>query len=157
MANLALTVLSMTIGFFFLIVGIIKLSPILNDDIYKDQRKAFIKFVKVFPFYRQTGWKPDPHVYRRVIGILEVICGLILAVIPGTLKQVANAILLIIMIGALYTSWALKFSLDKMTPTLIFGLLLLCRLIVFAQVRAREKRLQVEAEKQKEAWEKKTD
>lgn len=61
------------------------------------------------------------------------------------------------MVGALYTSWALKFALDKMTPTLIFGLLLLCRLIVFAQVRARERRIQQEAEKQKEAWEKKID
>ena len=47
------------------------------------QRKVFIKSAKVFPFVAQTGWKPNPNMYRKIVGSLEVVCGLLLAVVPG--------------------------------------------------------------------------
>ena len=50
-------------------------------------------------------------------------------------------ILFITMLGAVYTHFALKDGMDKMTPALIFGLLLGCRFIVHLQVRAREAKL----------------
>ena len=56
----------------------------------------------------------------------------------GPLKEVANVILLFSMLGAIYTHWALKDGMDKMTPALIFGLLLACRFIVHLQVKSRE-------------------
>ena len=49
------------------------------------QRKNFIRYTKVFPFVGLTNWKPSPHVLRRVIGVSEVVGGLVLAVVPGEL------------------------------------------------------------------------
>ena len=50
-----------------------------------------------------------------------------------------------IMAGAVYGHYALKEGMDKMTPALVFGLLLACRFIVHLQVKARETRLLKEA------------
>jgi len=47
------------------------------------QRKMFIKFARVFPLFSVTGWKPDAQMYRRIYGTVEVVCGIILALIPG--------------------------------------------------------------------------
>lgn len=44
----------------------------------------FIKFARVFPLISITGWKPDAQIYRRVYGTIEVVCGLVLALIPGS-------------------------------------------------------------------------
>ena len=53
--------------------------------------------------------------------------------------------LLALMGGAIYTHYMLKDGLDKMTPALVFGLLLTCRFITYLQVRAREARQAREA------------
>ena len=47
------------------------------------QRKSFIKTAKVFPLASYFKFKVDPHVYRKVVGCTEILCGLILALIPG--------------------------------------------------------------------------
>lgn len=119
MANIVLTVLSITVGLFFILSGTLKLNPIISDEIYKEmvrnfkklgirliislcsytvvfafapifmfvllQRKIFIRTAKVVPFVKLLGLKLDPHLYRRVIGVTEVVCGLLLAVVPGTI------------------------------------------------------------------------
>jgi len=36
MANVVLTVLSMTIGFFFILVGTLKLTPAVNEEVYRE-------------------------------------------------------------------------------------------------------------------------
>ena len=41
------------------------------------------------------------------------------------------------MIGAVYTHYMLGESMDKITPALVFSLLLCCRLVVYLQVRHR--------------------
>ena len=58
----------------------------------------------------------------------------------GSLKQLANLFLFVIMCGAVYGHYMLKQGMDKMTPALVFGLLLACRFVVHLQVRAREAR-----------------
>jgi len=136
--NIVVVVLSVTIGLFFILVGSLKLSPIFNDDVYKEMRKSFIRFAKVFPFSELTGWKPSAHIYRRVVGVTEIICGLLLTFVPGQLKQIANITLLLLLSGAVYTHYIMGDTLDKMTSALIFSLLLLCRYIVRLQVNARE-------------------
>lgn len=67
----------------------------------------------------------------------------------GPLKQLANAILIVCLLGAIYTHWALKEGIDKMTPAIVFTLLLTCRLVVYYQVRARERRQKLQEEKVK--------
>ena len=58
----------------------------------------------------------------------------------GPLKEIANIILLGIMLGAVYTHVMLNESMDKITPALVFGLLLACRLVVYLQVKNRDQR-----------------
>ncbi|XP_064627744.1 novel acetylcholine receptor chaperone-like [Lineus longissimus] len=128
-----LTILGLTLGFFFIFMGTIKLTPIFNEDIYRQMRKMFIRETKVFPFSGMTGWKPDPHVYRKCVGCLEVVCGVTMAFIPGVVKNIANILLFIEMIGAAYTHWALEEPFDRLTPSLIFGMLLACRFIMNKQ------------------------
>ena len=50
----------------------------------------------------------------------------------------ANVVLLAIMSGALYTLYILKDPFERMVPSLIFGLLLVCRLVILYQVNRRE-------------------
>ena len=58
------------------------------------QRKIFIRSAKVFPFIVQTGWKPNPHMYRKVVGTTEVVCGMLLACVPGNTSSMYQAILI---------------------------------------------------------------
>lgn len=55
---------------------------------------------------------------------------LTIAFSSGRLKTLANLVLLVIMLGAIYTHYALHDQFDRMTPGLIFGLLLFTRLII---------------------------
>lgn len=43
--------------------------------------------------------------------------------------------------GALYTLYILKDPFERMVPSLIFGLLLICRLVILYQVNKREEKL----------------
>ena len=38
---------------------------------------------KVFPLADVLDFKVDPDMYRMVVGVLELVCGIILAMIPG--------------------------------------------------------------------------
>ncbi len=70
----------------------------------------------------------------------------------GPLKQAANILLFVQMCGAVFTHYMLKEGMEKMTPALVFGLLLGCRYVVHLQVRAREEHQVQEADmKEKKA------
>ncbi|KAK3717905.1 hypothetical protein RRG08_053105 [Elysia crispata] len=138
MASVVLKVLGITLGLFFIFVGTIKLTPSVNSDIYKEMRKTYIRNSKVFPLVKQTGWKPNPHTYRKTVGSTEIICGALLAFLPGPLKEVANVCLLTITLNDIYAHWALDEGLDKMSPAIVFSLLLTCRLVIFLQGLAAE-------------------
>ena len=43
----------------------------------------FKKARTVFPFYKQLGWRPKTSEYRRAVGTIELVCGLILMLVPG--------------------------------------------------------------------------
>ena len=59
----------------------------------------------------------------------------------GPLKEIANFLLFFVISLSVYTHWASNNGMDKMTPALVFGLLLACRYIVHLQVRARTEKL----------------
>jgi len=50
-----------------------------------------------------TGWKPNPQIYRRVFGTTEVVCGMLLAFIPGCYVTWPAFVLLTILILFLLT------------------------------------------------------
>jgi len=129
---------------FFIFVGHFKVTPNFFPDIHEDMRREFGRVNKVFPFYEITGWRPFARNYRLAVGITEIVCGLILVLVPGRLKQLANVILLITMLGAVYTHYTLGDKFERMAPGLAFSLLLLTRLIIHRQVTQREKGLSTE-------------
>ncbi len=57
----------------------------------------------------------------------------------GRLKQLANVVLLVLMLGAVYTHYILHDKFERLAPGLVFSLLLLTRLIIHRQVSRREK------------------
>jgi hypothetical protein len=61
--------------------------------------------------------------------------------VVGRLKQLANVVLLFIMLGAVYTHYILHDKFERIAPGLVFSLLLLTRLIIHRQVSQRENRL----------------
>ena len=68
----------------------------------------------------------------------------------GPIKEVANVILFVVMCGGVYTHYALQDGIEKMTPALVFGLLLGCRFIVHLQVKARLARQRAQAASKKQ-------
>ncbi|CAF0787669.1 unnamed protein product [Adineta steineri] len=144
MGSIALTVLTLTLGMFFMFVGQFKVTPKFFPDIHEDMRREFGRLNKVFPLYEQTGWRPFAKNFRLAVGITEFVCGAILVLIPGRLKQLANVILLMIMLGAVYVHYMLHDKFERIAPGLVFSLLLLTRLIIHRQVTQREKRSKTE-------------
>jgi hypothetical protein len=44
------------------------------------------------------------------------------------------------MSGAIYTHYTLNDSFDRIAPSLVFALLIICRLIIFVQAKRREEK-----------------
>lgn len=80
--------------------------------------------------YQVTNWKPLAKNYRFTIGLIEVINGSLMVLIPGRTKNLANIVLLVIMAGALYTHKSLNDPFDRMIPAILTGILLICRLFL---------------------------
>jgi hypothetical protein len=55
------------------------------------------------------------------------------------MKQVANVVLMLVMAVTVYSHYMLGDGLEKTTPSLIFGMLLACRFIVYLQILLRER------------------
>lgn len=47
------------------------------------QRKEYVKYAKVFPIATIFDVKIPSKWYRRIVGVLEVVCGLAMALIPS--------------------------------------------------------------------------
>ncbi|XP_053202124.1 novel acetylcholine receptor chaperone-like [Panonychus citri] len=138
MKSIVLTTLSIFLGLFFLLIGTLKVSPSVNRDMHREIRRNYVRYAKVFPLPNITGFRVSPKYYRLIVGWSEIIAGLTLAIIPGRIKQLANWILLILTILGLYTHVVVKDKFEKTAPSIVFMLMLTCRLIVHVQVRRRE-------------------
>ena len=51
------------------------------------QQKQFVRMAKVFPLADTLDFKVDADVYRMVIGLTELVCGIMLAMIPGNCRD----------------------------------------------------------------------
>lgn len=58
----------------------------------------------------------------------------------GPAKEFATFVLLGLMGGAFYTHYSLGDSFERIAPSLVFGLLLICRMVIYYQVCARERK-----------------
>ena len=48
------------------------------------QRKEYVKYAKVFPLSEALDIKIPPKWYRRIVGSMEIICGLALSLVPSS-------------------------------------------------------------------------
>ena len=77
--------------------------------------------------------------YRRVVGGSEILCGLLLMTVPSRrVKNVANVLLLFVKLLNCYSHWAINDEFERTAPTLVFLLMLGCRMVVDWQVGKRE-------------------
>lgn len=127
--NVTVIILSLTLGFFFMFIGILKLTPALNEDTHEELRKQFVRMAKVFPLANVLEFRVDADVYRVAVGVVELVCGAVLALIPGCMRDVANMVLVVMMAGAAYSHYALNDSFEKMIPAIVCGALLTLRLV----------------------------
>ncbi|PAA53147.1 hypothetical protein BOX15_Mlig008022g3, partial [Macrostomum lignano] len=155
MSNLALNAISITVGLFFLFFGMLKLCPLFSDQLYRDMRKIFIQTAGTFPLHSITGWAPNPHSWRRVYGSAESVAGLLLAVCPGPIRDASNLALLGLLLINLHAVWSLGQGLKEASHGMVFGLLLLCRLVIRVQVWQRERELAAETAELEQTYGKK--
>ncbi|XP_047494913.1 novel acetylcholine receptor chaperone-like [Penaeus chinensis] len=140
MASIVLKSLSVLLGIFFIFVGTTKLTPKISKELHKDLRKEFARYSKVFPLAQTLEFKIPSKWYRRTVGGLEVLCGFCLTFIPSKrIKQMANLILVVMMLFATYNHWMVGDKFERLAPSLVFFFMLTCRMIVEYQIRRKEK------------------
>ncbi|XP_017842491.2 transmembrane protein 35A [Drosophila busckii] len=137
--TIVLKSLSVLLGLFFIFVGTLKLTPHISKDLYKDLRTEYVKYAKVFPLTAVFGVKIPSKWYRRTVGILEIVCGLAMALIPyHKVKNVANVTLLLLMLLGIYQHWMVSDPFERSGPALVFTFMLGGRLVVWYQTSRKE-------------------
>nr|CAG4635189.1 EOG090X0IKQ [Alona affinis] len=117
-----------------------KITPYISKDLHKDLRQEYVKYAKIIPLGRLLNVKIPSKWYRRVVGGLEILCGIALTFIPHKrTKQVANVILLTLMVAAIWLHWMVDDKLERSAPALVFFFMLTCRLVVEWQVQRQVK------------------
>ncbi|XP_061755955.1 novel acetylcholine receptor chaperone [Nerophis ophidion] len=128
--------LSLALGFFFLFMGTIKLTPRLSKDAYSEMKRAYKSYAKALPGLKKMGI--SSVLLRKIMGSLEVGCGVVLTLVPGRPKDVANFLLLLVMLAVLFFHQLVGDPLKRYAHALVFGILLTCRLLIARQSDERE-------------------
>ncbi|XP_067867313.1 transmembrane protein 35B-like isoform X1 [Heterodontus francisci] len=124
------------LGLFFMFTGATKLTDRIFPSLYAEAVNEFVKLAAVFPL-NEWGIKLEPMQCLIVVGWIELIGGLLLAIGPRILQEISNIILAVIMMGAIYSLLMLKKPLYMCMPaTVCLGLLLL---LLYVSQRGREK------------------
>ncbi|XP_008590205.1 PREDICTED: transmembrane protein 35 [Galeopterus variegatus] len=94
---------------------------------------------------------------RKSIGVLEVVCGIVMTLVPGRPKDVANFFLLLLVLAVLFFHQLVGDPLKRYAHALVFGILLTCRLLIARKPEDRsseKKPLPGNAEEQPSLYEK---
>merc|ERR1712141_235261 len=151
MSKIVLKSLSVLLGAFFIFLGVLKISPKISKDLHKDLRTEYAKYAKVFPLAKILDFKVPSKWYRRTVGGLEILSGLIMMILPSrSAKNVANILLLVMKTLNVYSHWAISDEFERTAPTLVFLLMLSCRMVVDWQLARKpanehEKQLEPQA------------
>ena len=150
MSKIVLKSLSILLGAFFVFLGLLKITPKISKDLHKDLRTEYAKYTKSFPFSKTFDFKMPSKWYRRSVGGAEIFCGLILMCIPSRrIKNLANVLLVLVKTLTVYSHWAINDEFERTAPTLVFLLMLGCRLVVDWQVAKRDGEEAAEDEQQR--------
>lgn len=119
-----LLVLRILLGVFFALTGAAKLFQV-SAPVSQQMKALFEQFAEVFPL-KVFGYQPDPISYQTAVGWLELLAGLLLVVGPPVLQEISNVLLILLMMGAVFTLVVLRESLTTYIPAVVcLGLLLL--------------------------------
>uniref|UniRef100_UPI00398E7B9F novel acetylcholine receptor chaperone-like n=1 Tax=Pristiophorus japonicus TaxID=55135 RepID=UPI00398E7B9F len=129
--------LSLALGLFFVFMGTIKLTPRLSRDAHSEMKRAYKEYAKALPVLKKMGI--TSIVLRKVIGTLEVACGIVMTLVPGRPKDVANFTLLLVMLAVLFFHQLVGDPLKRYAHALVFGILLTCRLLIIRQADDKDK------------------
>ncbi|XP_023675682.1 novel acetylcholine receptor chaperone [Paramormyrops kingsleyae] len=129
--TITIVALSLALGLFFVFMGTIKLTPRLSKDAYSEMKRAYKSYAKALPGLKKVGI--SSVLLRKVIGTLEVACGIVMTLVPGKPKDVANFLLLLVMLVVLFFHQLVGDPLKRYAHALVFGILLTCRLLVARQ------------------------
>lgn len=139
MGSIVLKSLSILLGIFFVFVGTMKLTSHISKDLHKDLRKEYVKYAKVFPLSGTLDFKVPSKWYRRVVGSLEIVCGLAMALVPShKVKNISNAVLLFLMLMAVYSHYMVNDKFERIAPALVFFFMLTGRLVIDWQLRRED-------------------
>ncbi|XP_065837880.1 transmembrane protein 35B-like [Oscarella lobularis] len=106
----------------FFSAGTLKIVPSDLVPHAEEMRKEFVTFAtKSLPF----GIEVNPDVYRLVVGITEFLSSVVLLFGSPSARRIVNAVLIIVMIGAVYTHIALQQPIASTVPAIVLGLLLI--------------------------------
>lgn len=102
------------------------------------QKRAYKSYAKALPGLKKMG--VSSVLLRKVIGTLEVSCGVVLTLVPGKPKDVANFLLLLVMLAVLFFHQLVGDPLKRYAHALVFGILLTCRLLIARQSEDQQQR-----------------
>ncbi|VDM22141.1 unnamed protein product [Hydatigera taeniaeformis] len=134
MSDVALKSISIIIGGFFILFGVLKVVPLFSTDLYRDVRGIFERSAKVFPLQQFTGWRPKADSLRRFYGAVEMVCGVVLMVGQENIADLANMALIVLLFFVLFANWALGEGLKEASHAIVLGLVLTCRFVIRLQV-----------------------
>jgi len=143
MTKIVLKTLSVLLGAFFIFLGILKITPKISKDLHKDLRTEYAKYAKVFPLVKTLELKLPSKWYRRTVGAVEIGAGTLMgafATRSRTVSNGANIILLLLKVLNVYSHWAINDEFERIAPSLVFLLLLTCRLVVDWQIVRSERK-----------------
>ncbi|XP_072098159.1 novel acetylcholine receptor chaperone [Mobula birostris] len=135
--TLAVVVLSVALGLFFVFMGTVKLTPRLSRDAFSEMKRAYKEYAKALPVLKKMGI--SSILLRKLIGTLEVTCGIVMTLVPGRPKDVANFMLLLVVLAVLFFHQLVGDPLKRYAHALVFGILLTCRLLIIRQADDRDK------------------
>ncbi|XP_032900319.1 transmembrane protein 35A [Amblyraja radiata] len=139
--TVAVVGLSVALGLFFVFMGTVKLTPRLSRDAFNEMKRAYKEYAKALPVLKKMGITSIQ--LRKLIGTMEVTCGIIMTLVPGRPKDVANFILLLVALAVLFFHQLVGDPLKRYAHALVFGILLTCRLLIIRQADDRDKEMAV--------------
>ncbi|XP_069469119.1 novel acetylcholine receptor chaperone isoform X1 [Ambystoma mexicanum] len=144
--TVTIVALSVALGLFFVFMGTIKLTPRLSKDAYGEMKRAYKSYIKALPMLKKMGI--NSILLRKIIGSLEVACGIVMTLVPGRPKDVANFLLLLLVLAVLFFHQLVGDPLKRYAHALVFGILLTCRLLIARQPEERPKKKAVISDKE---------
>ncbi|KAG9465024.1 hypothetical protein GDO78_019052, partial [Eleutherodactylus coqui] len=106
----------------------IRLSPKLRSN---QKKRGYKSYLKALPALKKLGI--TSVLLRKTIGSLELACGIVLTLVPGRPRDVANFVLLLLVLIVLFFHQLVGDPLKRYAHALVFGILLTCRLLVSRQ------------------------